>query len=402
MLARNRLYFALLGLALALVAAMQLLAPTPVDWSDSFQRDDARPFASAVVFDVLPALFPAATVEPVDGPPYLRLRDGLEARAAYVFVADAFAPDGAEAGRLLGHARSGGTLFVAAADVAGPFADSLRLRVRPRFGVGADSIGAARLHYVSPALGPPAGYPVRGQALKAYVTAFDTSRAAVLALDDREAPVLVRHRVGRGHVVVSTTPRLFTNVHALDARSRPALWAALSQIPADVPRVLWDAHHKPGRIDARTPLRYVLREPALRTAYGLVVAGVLLFLVVRGRRTQRVMPVVTPPENATVGFVETVGRLYYNQGDHADLARKKIRYFLDDVRTHLRLPTSPVDDDLLDRLAERAGVPRATVQQAFDAIAAARGADRLAAADLKRLSDRLEAVYAESPRLRRS
>jgi hypothetical protein len=337
----------------------------------------------------------------VEGPPYLRLRDEPEARAAYVFVADAFAPDAVEAGRLLDHVAGGGTLFVAAADITGRLADSLRLDVRARFGAGPDSIGAARLRYLSPALGPAGGYPVRKQALKAYLVAFDTTRAAVLALDHRRAPVLVRQRYGAGRVVVSTTPRLFTNVHALDARSRPALWAALSQIPADVPRVLWDAHHKPGRIDAGTPLRYVLREPALRTAYGLVVAGVVLFFFVRGRRTQRVMPVVAPPENATVGFVETVGRLYYNQGDHADLARKKIRYFLDDVRTHLRLPTSPVDDDLLDRLAERAGVPRATVQQAFDAIAAARHADRLAADDLKRLSDRLEAVYAESPRLRR-
>jgi hypothetical protein len=98
-----------------------------------------------------------------------------------------------------------------------------------------------------------------------------------------------------------------------------------------------------------------------------------------------------------------VGRLYFEQGDHADLARKKATHFLDAVRTHLNLPVAgPLDDAWAARLADRAGVPLADARAARDAAQAARRAsgDDLSAQDLLALCRRLDALYAQSPRLR--
>jgi hypothetical protein len=143
-------------------------------------------------------------------------------------------------------------------------------------------------------------------------------------------------------------------------------------------------------------LRFVLSQPSLRTAYWLVLAGALLFVFSRGRRRQRAVPVIEPPRNRTLDFVRRVGQLYYERGQHIDLARKKIRFFLAFVRRRLDLDTAPRVAAWVERVARRAGTPPSTVAALTDAIDAIEGQSALSAAALKRLDDRLDAFYAEA------
>jgi hypothetical protein len=141
-----------------------------------------------------------------------------------------------------------------------------------------------------------------------------------------------------------------------------------------------------------------LQDPALKNAYWVLIVLVLLFMFFEAKRRQRIIPVIAPPRNATLEFAKTVGHLYFHHGDHANLAEKKITYFLDYIRTHLRLPTSQIDDVFLNSVAERAGMPEADVRAVFATVSEVEGQKNLSEDALQRLNRQIEAFYRNSKR----
>ena len=60
--------------------------------------------------------------------------------------------------------------------------------------------------------------------------------------------------------------------------------------------------------------------------------------------------------------METVGRLYYNKGDHHNLAGKMIQHFLEWVRTHYYLNTNELNDHFISQLTIKSGLPESVVK----------------------------------------
>ncbi len=398
---RDRKYVALLILALGLAVAAEMAAPEQVDWTLSFENDDKRPYGSLVLYDLLDDLFPGASVDAVNVPPYLVLRDTSRTDANYLFVTETFAPDAVETEKLLAFAARGNTVFVAAYAFEGAFADTLRLatdRARTNWpksflDVSDDSVG---INLVNPALRAPEDVYFDEGLADDYFARFDTLHATVLGLNSREHVNYLRVEVGEGAFYLSTVPVAFTNYFALYRNNADYLYRALSYLP--VQDVLWDEYYKPNRVEASTPLRFVLRDPSLKWAYWTLIALVVLFILFEAKRRQRVIPIIAPLENTTVEFVETVGRLYHQHADHANLAEKKITYFLEYVRHHLGLPTHTLDEDFLARAAERSGVPADAVRAVFQDVSRIQGQAKLSEADLRRLNDRIENFYRLSKR----
>jgi hypothetical protein len=399
---RDKIALALAATTFALVVAAEVLAPQPVDWTPSYERDDTRPYAGRVLYDVLPQLFPAATLAPVDQPPYLVLRRMLARRVGhidsttYFFLTQRFAPDAAETEQLLDFARAGGTVFVGAQAFAGPLADSLHLETGAALSMSSQR-DSTTLRFASPSL---AGVDARFRPgiASGRFAAFDTARAVVLGTGADSAATFLRVEAGAGELYLSTTPRAFSNYALLNGGERYA-YAALSHLPAATERLLWDGHAKPARSDASTPLRVVLSDPALRVAYILLVAAALLFAVFEGRRRQRAVPVVEPPANETAGFVRTVGQLYFERGDHANLAQKKITHFRTYARERLRLSLDALEDPATaERVAERSGAPPDDVRALLGTLAEAEGRERFSEDELQTLSRRLNAFYQNSQR----
>ena len=403
-------YASVLVGAVVLAVAVPWLSPDPVDWSDSFERGDSRPYGSRVLFESLPALFPAAdTVRAVPTTPYLWLQNAARpaadttsspARSAYLFVTTTLRLDPPETRALLSHVAEGNVAFLAAQRYDGPLADSLGLATELRLddatveAVTSDS-AATRLH-LSAANLQRSGYPVRRDAVRYAFSAVDTARTAILGTTADDKPTLVRTRWGDGHLLLSTTPRVFTNYHTLRPASPSYVWAALSHLPANLEDLWWDARHKPAAARSQTVMRFVLSDPALRMAYWLLLAGTLLFVATRGRRRQRPVPVVEPPRNRTLDFVRHVGQLYHERGQPIDLARKKIEHVQAFVRRRLDLPGGPPTADWVDRVARRSGVPRADVAAVAELIRRIENQSSLSTDALKTLDDRLDTFYEQA------
>ena len=394
-------YLGVLALLLAVVVGVEIAGPKPLDWTQSFDGDDQRPYGSLVLHRVLPDLFPDQRIRTADLPPYLVLRDTTLQSQNYVFLAFTFAPDQAETETLLDFVARGNTVFAAARNFRGPLADTLKLDT----GIHWSALGTPgdlgqqdtiAVNFVNKALRRAGGYVYRPEATAAYFDYVDTVRTTVLGENSEGEANFIRTDVGAGAFYLSTVPLAFTNYNLLSESGADYAAKALSYLP--VQDVLWDEHYKPTSARATTPLRYILANESLRRAYFLLIGSLLLFLIFEAKRRQRIIPVVQPPRNATVEFVRTVGRLYYNQGDHANLAHKKIGYFLDYVRTRLRLGTASLDERTQEQAAERSGVPLPDVQKTFMLIEKLRTQPHVTEAELKALSRQIETFYRRSKR----
>ncbi len=88
----------------------------------------------------------------------------------------------------------------------------------------------------------------------------------------------------------------------------------------------------------------------LRWAVYLMMLGVVLFMIFTARRHQRVVPIVEKPKNRSLEFIQLIGTLYYQRHDHADLVRKKFRFFAEEVRRSAGIDISDVNQG--DAIAE--------------------------------------------------
>ena len=79
--------------------------------------------------------------------------------------------------------------------------------------------------------------------------------------------------------------------------------------------------------------------------------GLILFVIFKGKRTQRIIPVIDKLENSTVEFTQTIGELYYQYGDYSNIISKKIQYFLEFIRTKYFLDTNNLNNTFIEKLA---------------------------------------------------
>ena len=98
-------------------------------------------------------------------------------------------------------------------------------------------------------------------------------------------------------------------------------------------------------------------------AWRLMIFGFLLYLLFKGKRQQRIIPVIEKPKNTTVEFAKSISSLYYQERDATDMVQKKITYFLDQVRQRYYLDTQQINEDFATKLYNKSGKDKDLVQQ---------------------------------------
>lgn len=123
--------------------------------------------------------------------------------------------------------------------------------------------------------------------------------------------------VGRGEIILVTTPLMLTNYGVLDC---PAYVHRLMNRLKSLPVVRTEAYMPSYDAVESSPLRELLRRPPLRWALYLVLLGVVLLIGFNARRRQRAIPVEAPPRNYQLDFIRHIGTLQYNKSKKADKA----------------------------------------------------------------------------------
>jgi len=384
---KNLKYILPLAAGLAGLILVEWFRPAPLDWSASFSGNDKIPFGSYVLFQMLPEIFPGEMIAVATLPIYNTLGDEAGGGRNYLFVNETFAGDELDAKKLLDFAAAGNSVFIAANWFRGRLADTLKLKTDLHV-VFNDSIS---INFVNPALLNAADYIYKKQFVSHFFTGFDSSRTVVLGVDNKGKINFIKTTFGAGEFFLNTAPLAFTNYNMLYRNNAEYVYKALSYLP--VQATIWDEYYKAGRRKMQTPLRYVMSQEPLRWAYYVALAGVLLFIFFAGRRRQRLIPVIAPKANTTLVFVETVGRLYFQHGDHKNIAEKKIAHFLDHVRSHYYLKTSPLDQELGEKLAKKSGIEIDAINGLFKKIESVHAKTQIEETELIALNGAIERFY---------
>lgn len=165
---------------------------------------------------------------------------------------------------------------------------------------------------------------------------------------------------GKGKFFLHLGPPIaFTNYFLKDSQEvRSYAATVLSYLPEDRPTV-WFVPPTQGE----DTLSFIMSQPQLRAAWHLMLLGFVLYLLFKGKRQQRIIPVIEKPKNTTIEFAQSISSLYYQERDATDMVRKKITYFLDQVRQRYYLDTQQINEDFATKLANKSGKDRDLVQQ---------------------------------------
>lgn len=338
-----------------------------------------------------------------DRPIYNTLDEYYESDpTTYVIVNAGFYPDVLDVEYLFDFVDAGNTVFLSTGRMSNDIADSLGIEFEESwFDAGnlehyllRDTIG---MNLVAPSLKSKDDYPLRvGRTGERWIAGFDTARSVVLGRDEKDRTNFIRVDRDGGSIYVHAVPAAFVNHNMLASRSAEYAFGALSYVPSG--KVIWDECYKEGRVESDSPLSVILRDNALKWVWMLLIVGVTLFVLVHARRRQRAIPVIAPPANTTLEFATTVGRLYYEHGDHRAIATKKIAYFHEYLRSHLGMRPGELENDMPHRVAERSGVSEDRIRSLFGRIQHVRRAREFGEEDLRGLNADLEEFYNNTKR----
>lgn len=160
----------------------------------------------------------------------------------------------------------------------------------------------------------------------------------------KEYPVVMKRKWGRGEIVICTTPLLFTNYGIMNGDNVSFVYRVLNTV-SDNP--IMRIAEKPLAEEhiSQSPMRYFIANPPLRWAVYLALLTLLLFFIFTARRRQRAIPIVKKPENHQLEFTKLIGTLYYQDGAHGDLVRKKYSYFTEFLRREVQIDVDEDADD---------------------------------------------------------
>jgi hypothetical protein len=387
-----RFYIVTIGIVIAILVFIESLAPTPVNWSPSFSSRDKIPYGNHILFDLLSDLFREQEIVTIRQPAYNQLAGRHYDSINYIFINLEFAPGELDLQKLLEFVSHGNYVFIAADRISGALQDSLGVRTATPFNLGRDS---SSINFVNPSLETPKGYDYR-EGAKAYFSDFDTARTTLLGINDRGEPDYIRVDYGHGSFYLNTVPLAFTNYNMLHGNNAEYVMKALSYLP--VRQVLWDEYYKVGRQGAKTPLRYILGTEALQWAYYLLIASVILYIIFEGKRRQRIIPEIKPLANTTLEFADTVGKLYYQHGDHRNIADKKITYLLEYIRSNFHEKTGDFNESFYERISEKSGIALDRIRALFEYIRSVSGKALLTEHELTSLNSMIEEFFSTTKR----
>lgn len=178
-------------------------------------------------------------------------------------------------------------------------------------------------------------------------------------------PVAIRRPVGKGEIILISTPLLFTNYGMLDGNNAAYIFRLLS-LAKDLPLYRTEAYTK-AEYEQQSPFRYFLSQTALRWGLYLTMFTILLFMIFTARRRQRPIPVIRQPENKTLEFTELIGTLYFQKKEHGDLVRKKFTYFAEALRREIQIDVEDDSNDTLlcRKIAGKTGLEEAKIAKLF-------------------------------------
>lgn len=370
------------------------------DWDENYREDNKEPYGTYLIYNLLEKHFKGKDFELMTEKLSEKLPTETDQPTNYVFIGEGIYLDSADLQTMLTFVENGNNAFIAAKSLP----DELMFDYLYNYSIACDGalwdgFSTAKDTISTLGLYHPNLTESKGTSFK-YVRNFETATYRWHYFDemyfcdyeyedflsigdiDGEFVNFVKVPYGDGNFYLHSTPLAFTNFHLIEEYGLDyanKVFAHLSE--GDI---YWDAYNHVGEIRSSnndeddlddmfepvslsedSPLQYILSEDSLRWAWYLLLVLGLLYLIFRAKRRQRIIPVKEPNANTSLEFIETIGRLYFQQNNHLKLEEQKMKLFLNFIRERYHLATHNIDDKFVEKLAQVSSVKQAKVKSIF-------------------------------------
>ena len=373
---RSKIILGIFGLVLLGIIITETTRPRPINWQASYTAADKIPFGCYVLYNELPQLFSNSTINTVDESVYdVLVKRDSSIQSNYILINDYIDLDKQETNQLLSYVAQGNSAFIATSSLSYLLKDTLHLEIDYEYTLKEDTIMVDLSHnkYRSK------DYSFSRGLSKSHLIAVDTANTTVLGHLKFERkneltgvveevvnkPNFIKTKFGKGYFYINTTPQAFSNYYMLKGNETYVTNVFSYLNNADI---YWDNYKKTGRVIITSPMRFVLNQATLEWAYYSTMVALLLFVIFKAKREQRIIPVIKPLENSSVAFAKTVGSLYYQNKDYNNLITKKLHYFLAFLRNHYYVDTNDLNEKMMQTLAAKSGRPITEVKKLVDYI----------------------------------
>lgn len=368
---------------LVLIAVLVLVAlifsgPAKLkNWRETYKQDGVNPYELKVITRLLKGYFPDEKFKVIKDSLTASLPDTLEEPASFITIGEAMFLSENDVDRLLDFAEDGGHVFLSLKNVPinlmfylynDSCGDSL---VWTQFEAQVDSAASLSLVHKElnssqakvrfAAMGVVTDYGWR------YIRSdyFCAEEGwAILGYQNDSLANFARIPYGSGYFYLHSTPLAFTNYnmrrrataeYAANVFSHlapgPIYWDEYSKVPESFAQ-LRDSN----RLSNKGPLQYIMSQRPLAWAWYLLLATALSYILFRGKRRQRIIPVLESNKNTSLEFVNTIGRLYFLQNNHRRLALQMLKLFANYVRERYGLQSRDMDAEFVAKLKVRSQV----------------------------------------------
>ena len=411
--------------------ALLLASGCGLDWQERYEYQDDDPFDLYVLHELLNAR-PAGLETLVDSLP--TLPGDTSEKANYVFVGNYAYYNEREVTNLLDFVERGNTAFIAANYLPEELAEHLYgydclyndfkydAYGNPQYASGdaifADSVYLTISNHAKEYLLVSVYQWKPAETTHSYVPGYylcdpAIDNEAIGYLDSTHAN-FVRLKWGEGNFYFNSTPKYFTNYYLVDTvagyyryaedalavlTDEKVYWDEASRISPTVARRRREASNPRSRnVRGRNLLRgnealsYIQHQPALALAWYLLVVATLLYVAFRGKRRQRIIPIIHRRENSSRRFIDTLSRLVYQKGNHGALAEQEVRSLKFHLLNRFGIRWNP-ELPLPDNFAELTGADAGVVQRANIEIGLIRAKRSIDESDLVRFYRGIEPLY---------
>ncbi len=381
-------YIILIVLLFVALVYIETNKKEPVSWEPTFINTDKNPYGTYICYDLLKEVFPTGAIKESRFPitnelkyvesngysnrkQFEQVKQPFYKNTSYIFINHTFGNnfdytqkegvDKLDIKNLLSFVEEGNNAFITGERISSILLDSLKLKIEREWS-SPDSI------YTFTGLDQKE-YALRGvKGGQFFIVKRDscdlTMRTLVESKKEKRA-IFVKIKYGEGFIYLHSMPVVFSNVNLLKSNKYDFAFKCLSYLPK-TDNIIWDEYLKQGRVGEHSSFRVIWNHPALLVSYFIVIFGGLLFVLFRSKRTQRIIPVVEPPKNTSLEFLDTISNLYYQKQAYESIIDKRHSYFLDVVRTRYYLRTETIDDEFMNNLHLKSGVALDVIKSIFE------------------------------------
>lgn len=355
-------------------------------WYETYKNDKKEPYDTYIIAEMLEKYFPENKFNVIRRP----LHESLPRNTGnnYIFIGSGMFIDSLSESKLLKYVARGNNAFLSIPNIPYIIEDTLNLSIcEYYYPTYSNTDSVAHLNFYQTNFKGNPAYEFCYRNLNDTLQ-YSWSYIMDTCINPEAEPVFyanmndtlsnyMRVSFGKGFFYIHTTPLAFTNVQLLNKRSLEyaekvftylpegdIYWDEFSKIPIEYKS---EDNNEGGELRwEKSPLYFILSQPALKTAWYLTLAMVLLFILFRAKRRQRAIPVLIANTNTSLEFAETIGRIYYLQNDHKKLAAQKMKLFLEGIRNRYNIATNSIDDVFFLKLAQKSQVPQKEIERLFE------------------------------------